>query len=143
MVVVLLVAPSRDVVREDAPGAPVEVDITGMAPGEMKRVDWRGKPVWVARRTPEMLEAVEPDVHLVGTLPRPGIPLPILAGLLQSEPIQQVYRISSLEASRPLVEEDLEAGSASERAAGFELLLIRRADDLPSALARVFPSREK
>ncbi len=45
--------------RALAAGAPVEVDITGMAPGEMKRVEWRGKPVWVVRRTPEMLEAVK------------------------------------------------------------------------------------
>ena len=45
--------------RALAAGAPVEVDITGMAPGEMKRVEWRGKPVWVVRRTPEMLQAVK------------------------------------------------------------------------------------
>ena len=44
--------------RALAAGAPVEVDIAGMAPGELKRVEWRGKPVWVLRRTPEMLEAV-------------------------------------------------------------------------------------
>ena len=45
--------------RALAAGAPVEVDISGLAPGEMKRVEWRGKPVWVVRRTPEMLAAVE------------------------------------------------------------------------------------
>ena len=45
--------------RALAAGAPVEVDISGLAPGEMKRVEWRGKPVWVVRRTPEMLEAVK------------------------------------------------------------------------------------
>ena len=45
--------------RALAAGAPVEVDISGLAPGDMKRVEWRGKPVWVLRRTPEMLEAVK------------------------------------------------------------------------------------
>ena len=47
--------------RALAAGAPVEVDISGLAPGEMKRVEWRGKPVWVVRRTPEMLQAVKKD----------------------------------------------------------------------------------
>ena len=44
--------------RALAAGAPVEVDISSLQPGEMKRVEWRGKPVWVVRRTPEMLAAV-------------------------------------------------------------------------------------
>ena len=45
-------APSE---RAKAQGASVEVDIGGLAPGEMLTVEWRGKPVWVLRRTPEML----------------------------------------------------------------------------------------
>jgi ubiquinol-cytochrome c reductase iron-sulfur subunit len=45
-------APSE---RAKAQGASVEVDIDGLAPGEMLTVEWRGKPVWVLRRTPEML----------------------------------------------------------------------------------------
>jgi ubiquinol-cytochrome c reductase iron-sulfur subunit len=45
--------------RALAAGAPVEVDISSLQPGEMKRVEWRGKPVWVVRRTPEMLAAVK------------------------------------------------------------------------------------
>lgn len=45
--------------RALAAGAPVEVDISDMSPGELKRVEWRGKPVWVVRRTPEMLAAVK------------------------------------------------------------------------------------
>jgi ubiquinol-cytochrome c reductase iron-sulfur subunit len=44
--------------RAKAAGAPVEVDLSGIAPGTMKTVEWRGKPVWVLRRTPEMLEEV-------------------------------------------------------------------------------------
>ena len=45
--------------RALAAGAPVEVDIGSLAPGELKRVEWRGKPVWVVRRTPEMLETLK------------------------------------------------------------------------------------
>jgi ubiquinol-cytochrome c reductase iron-sulfur subunit len=45
--------------RAKAAGAPVEVDLSGIAPGTMKTVEWRGKPVWILRRTPEMIEAVK------------------------------------------------------------------------------------
>jgi ubiquinol-cytochrome c reductase iron-sulfur subunit len=38
-----------------ASGAPVEVDISRLEPGQLIRVMWRGKPVWVLRRTPEAL----------------------------------------------------------------------------------------
>jgi len=51
--------------RARAAGAPVEADIGGMQPGEMRRVEWRGNPVWIVRRTPEMLESlkkVEPQL---------------------------------------------------------------------------------
>lgn len=47
--------------RAKAAGAPVEVDISDLAPGQKKIVEWRGKPVWVVRRTPEMLKAIEAD----------------------------------------------------------------------------------
>ncbi|GAA5157653.1 ubiquinol-cytochrome c reductase iron-sulfur subunit [Viridibacterium curvum] len=45
--------------RAKAAGAPVEVDISGMQPGEKKVVEWRGKPVWIIRRTPEMLASLK------------------------------------------------------------------------------------
>jgi len=45
--------------RAKAAGAPVEVDLSGIAPGTMKTVEWRGKPVWILRRTPEMIAAVK------------------------------------------------------------------------------------
>ncbi len=45
--------------RAKAAGAPVEVDIGGMAPGEMKTVEWRGKPVWILKRSPEMLQSLD------------------------------------------------------------------------------------
>lgn len=41
--------------RAKAAGAAVEVDISGMKPDEMRTVEWRGKPVWVIRRTPEQV----------------------------------------------------------------------------------------
>jgi ubiquinol-cytochrome c reductase iron-sulfur subunit len=44
--------------RAKAAGAPVEADISALAPGEMQVVEWRGKPVWVLRRTKEMLESI-------------------------------------------------------------------------------------
>ncbi|MEO8524319.1 MAG: ubiquinol-cytochrome c reductase iron-sulfur subunit [Caldimonas sp.] len=41
--------------RARAAGAAVEVDIGGIKPGEKLTVEWRGKPVWIVRRTPEQL----------------------------------------------------------------------------------------
>ena len=41
--------------RAKAAGAPVEADISGMAVGELRTFEWRGKPVWVIRRSPEMV----------------------------------------------------------------------------------------
>src|SRR3569623_1702680 len=45
--------------RAKAAGAPVEVDISSLAPGEMKTVEWRGKPVWILRRSPEMIASLK------------------------------------------------------------------------------------
>jgi ubiquinol-cytochrome c reductase iron-sulfur subunit len=45
--------------RAKAAGAPVEVDIAGLAPGQMTTVEWRGKPVWILKRSPEMLDAIK------------------------------------------------------------------------------------
>lgn len=44
-----------------AQGAPVEVDVSTMTPGQQVIVAWRGKPVWIIRRTPEMLEQLQHD----------------------------------------------------------------------------------
>ena len=44
--------------RAKAAGAPVEVDISDVAPGTLKVVEWRGKPVWILRRTPEMMASL-------------------------------------------------------------------------------------
>jgi ubiquinol-cytochrome c reductase iron-sulfur subunit len=45
--------------RAKAAGAPVEVDIAGLTPGELRTVEWRGKPVWILKRSPEMVESLK------------------------------------------------------------------------------------
>ena len=52
--------------RARAAGAPVEADISRIEPGQMITVEWRGKPVWIVRRTDEMLanlEAIKGDLR--------------------------------------------------------------------------------
>ena len=44
--------------RARAAGAPVEVDISALKPGEKLTVEWRGQPVWIVRRTPEQIAAL-------------------------------------------------------------------------------------
>lgn len=41
--------------RAKAAGAPVEVDIGSLQPGQKMTVEWRGKPVWILKRTPEQV----------------------------------------------------------------------------------------
>jgi ubiquinol-cytochrome c reductase iron-sulfur subunit len=48
-------APSE---RAKAAGAAVEADIGGLQPGEKMTVEWRGKPVWIVRRTKDQLDAL-------------------------------------------------------------------------------------
>lgn len=45
--------------RAKAAGAAVEVDISGIKPGEKLTVEWRGKPVWIVHRTPEQLASLK------------------------------------------------------------------------------------
>lgn len=45
--------------RAKALGAPVEADIAALSPGEMQVLEWRGKPVWIVRRTKEMLDGIK------------------------------------------------------------------------------------
>ena len=55
-------APSE---RAKAAGASIEVDISEIPPGQKITVEWRGKPVWILRRTPEQVASLaktEPDV---------------------------------------------------------------------------------
>jgi ubiquinol-cytochrome c reductase iron-sulfur subunit len=49
-------APSE---RAKAAGAPVQADISALKPGEKMTVEWRGKPVWIVRRTEEQLATLK------------------------------------------------------------------------------------
>ncbi|HEX5360137.1 MAG TPA: ubiquinol-cytochrome c reductase iron-sulfur subunit [Fluviicoccus sp.] len=52
--------------KAKAAGAPVTADISKLEPGQQMTVEWRGKPVWVVRRTPEILanlKKVEGDLR--------------------------------------------------------------------------------
>jgi ubiquinol-cytochrome c reductase iron-sulfur subunit len=52
-----------------AEGGPVDVDISALPAGESKTVAWRGQPVWVMRRTPAMITALQqPDPALADPL---------------------------------------------------------------------------
>lgn len=51
--------------RAKAAGAPVEVDISKVEPGQLLTVEWRGKPVWILRRTPEMLKSLTEDTKFL------------------------------------------------------------------------------
>lgn len=46
-------------VKTLAAGAPVEVDLSKMETGQLLRVAWRGKPVWILNRTPAALENIK------------------------------------------------------------------------------------
>jgi ubiquinol-cytochrome c reductase iron-sulfur subunit len=52
---VLSMSPSA---RARAAGAPVEVDISKLEPGMMITEEWRGQPVWIVRRTKEMIDSL-------------------------------------------------------------------------------------
>ena len=60
--------------RTKAAGAPVEAEIGKLAPGELQVVEWRGKPVWIVRRTPEMLDGIKKNNDRVAD-PKSEVPL--------------------------------------------------------------------
>lgn len=45
--------------KAKAAGAPVKVDISKLEVGQQMTVEWRGKPVWIVRRTPDMLAQLD------------------------------------------------------------------------------------
>ncbi len=51
--------------RARAAGAAVEAEIGALRPGEMMTTEWRGKPVWIVRRTPEEIESLAKTDPLV------------------------------------------------------------------------------
>jgi ubiquinol-cytochrome c reductase iron-sulfur subunit len=60
-----------------AAGAPIQVDISKLEPGQMMREKWRGQPVWILRRTQEMLDDLaglsdqlnDPNSDVIGQQP--------------------------------------------------------------------------
>lgn len=54
--------PSADV--EEA-AAPIKVDISKLKPGDQLTVPWRGKPIWIVRRTPQALSSLSQDISLL------------------------------------------------------------------------------
>ena len=57
-VAVPFIAAMNPSAKAKAAGAPVEADISKLEPGALLRVKWRGKPIWIVMRTPEMLAAL-------------------------------------------------------------------------------------
>ena len=78
-------APSE---RALSAGAPVEADISRLAPGEMMTVEWRGKPVWIIHRTAEMLAALKTAE-------------PFLADPASERPQQPDYATNEFRSRRP------------------------------------------
>ena len=60
----------RPSAKAQAIGAPVSLDVSRLEPGEQVTVMWRGKPVWVLRRTPAMLERMTHE-HWINDLRDP------------------------------------------------------------------------
>ncbi|TDJ47159.1 MAG: ubiquinol-cytochrome c reductase iron-sulfur subunit [Gammaproteobacteria bacterium] len=59
MIAVPFVMSFKPNAKAQALGAPVQVDISKLEVGALVRVMWRGKPVWVVRRSPEMLQRLK------------------------------------------------------------------------------------
>jgi ubiquinol-cytochrome c reductase iron-sulfur subunit len=53
------VASFKPSARAQALGAPVERDVSKLEPGGMLKVEWRGKAIYIVRRTPAMLEQLD------------------------------------------------------------------------------------
>ena len=71
-----------------AQGGPVSVDVSTLAPGELRTVAWRGKPVWLMRRSEEMVRALQ----------RPN---PDLADPLSKRSQQPAACVNALRSERP------------------------------------------
>ncbi|MBS3803928.1 MAG: ubiquinol-cytochrome c reductase iron-sulfur subunit [Oleiphilaceae bacterium] len=71
--------------KAEAAGAPVSANINKIEPGQQITVEWRGKPVWVVRRTETMLENLEKFEE--GTLRDPDS-----SGADQPPYIEGIYR---------------------------------------------------
>ncbi len=74
--------------KAKALGAPVEVDISRIEPGEMITVEWRGKPIFVVNRTQALLDGLE---GVAGKLRDPD----------SAEPQQPEYAVNEYRSIRP------------------------------------------
>ncbi len=45
--------------KAQAAGAPVEVNISKLSPGQLLTTEWRGRPIWIVNRTQPMIDALE------------------------------------------------------------------------------------
>lgn len=45
--------------KTQSEAGPIQVDLRHMEPGEQVTVEWRGKPVWIIKRTQEMLQKLK------------------------------------------------------------------------------------
>jgi ubiquinol-cytochrome c reductase iron-sulfur subunit len=68
--------------KAKAAGAPAEADISKLEPGQMMRVKWRGKPVWVVYRTEQNLRDLS---AIVDRLADPNSELPQQPPYCQNE----------------------------------------------------------
>ena len=60
--------------RAKAGGAPIVADISALEPGQSMTVEWRSKPVWIIRRTKEMLDSL-PSVDAKLSDPASDVPM--------------------------------------------------------------------
>ena len=58
-VAVPFVASWQPSAKARAAGAPVQADMSKLEPGQRMTVEWRGRPIWIINRTPEMIERTE------------------------------------------------------------------------------------
>ena len=70
--------------RALAEGGPVEADISQIGPGELKVIEWRKQPIWLLRRTPEMLASLKTDEGLLSD--------PLSEKSIQPESCANIYR---------------------------------------------------
>ncbi|MBM4222403.1 MAG: ubiquinol-cytochrome c reductase iron-sulfur subunit [Gammaproteobacteria bacterium] len=65
-------------------GAPIEVDLSALPPGGLMTVAWRGKPVWILRRTQEEIDSLSND--------NPMLSDPASLASEQPEKMRNIYR---------------------------------------------------
>ncbi|MEH6650168.1 MAG: ubiquinol-cytochrome c reductase iron-sulfur subunit [Motiliproteus sp.] len=73
--------------KAKAAGAPAKADISKLEPGQQMIVEWRGKPVWILRRTPEALANLE---SLNDTLADPSSEVPQQPDYIPGTPARSI-----------------------------------------------------